>query len=164
MTPPPVPLILNVMAPCAAVAAAVSVKVLVVVPAGIVAGANNLNQYQLDGEYVISKLLAPSESIQLVNFPANPSTEPSFPNFAALGAAGQLTAAATAAQQTPQGQARLALAMAFLNVSPWGGATIPSIYDYVGQEQGQFDVFEAGEGLNQVYGLEHKRDVPGPQV
>ncbi len=123
---------------------------------GIVAGANNLNQYQLDGEYMISKLLAPSESIQLVNFPANPATAPSFPNFAALGTAGQLTAAATAAQQTPQGQARLALAMAFLNVSPWGGATVPSIYDYVGQEQGQFDdIF--GPGFNGMDFIEAAR-------
>ena len=40
---------------------------------GIVAGAIQLNNYQLDGEYVMAKLLA-TTPIQLVNF---------FPNFGA---------------------------------------------------------------------------------
>ena len=125
---------------------------------GIVAGANNLNQYQLDGEYAIAKLLAPSESIQLVNF-----TGTGFPNPQALGTAAQLNAAAAAAQSTPQGRARLALAMAFLNVSPWGDTVpgggpgpIPSIYDYAGQEQGQYDdVF--GPGFNGMDFIEAAR-------
>lgn len=35
--------------------------------------------------------------------------------------------------------------MAYLNVSPWGGASIPNIYDYLGQEQGQYqDYFTGG--------------------
>lgn len=107
---------------------------------GIVAGAVNLNQYQLDGEYAIAKLLAPTENIQLENFVDGPTQ-----GFADSGAAAaELTAAATAAQATPQGRARLALAMAFLNVSPWGGTTIPNIYDYAGQEQGQFDDYFLG--------------------
>ena len=106
---------------------------------GLVAGANNLNQYQLDGEYAISQLLAPSQNIQLANFTVGP------PTFADSGkSAAQLLAAAQAAQTTPQGRARLSLAMAFLNVSPWGGATIPTIYDYVGQEQGQYQDYFTG--------------------
>jgi hypothetical protein len=124
---------------------------------GIVAGANNLNQYQLDGEYAIAKLLAPTESIQLVNF-----TGTGFPNAQALGTAFQLGAAATSAQATPQGRARLALAMALLNVSPWGDTLNgspgpqPSVYDYVGQEQGQFDdVF--GPGFNGMDFIEAAR-------
>jgi hypothetical protein len=76
---------------------------------GIVAGAIDLNNYQLDGEYVISKLLAPS-AIQLVNF---------FPNFGAGIASGlALQAVANQAQTTPAGRARLALALAFLNATP----------------------------------------------
>lgn len=76
---------------------------------GIVAGGVALNNYQLDGEYVLSKLLAPSP-VQLVNF---------FPNFGAAVAAGfELQAIANQAQTTPQGRARLALALAFLNATP----------------------------------------------
>ena len=108
---------------------------------GLVAGANNLNQYQLDGEYALSELLAPSQNIQLTNFVDGPSR--GFADSAA--SAGKLLTAAQAAQGNPQGRARLALVSAFLNVSPWGGATIPSIYDYVGQEQGQYaDYFTSG--------------------
>jgi hypothetical protein len=102
---------------------------------GIVGGANNLNQYQLDGEYALSQLLAPSENVQLTNFVDGPAQ-----NFAdSAASAAKLLAAADAAQGTPAGRARLALVSAMLNVSPWGGTSIPSIYDYVGQEQGQFD-------------------------
>jgi hypothetical protein len=102
---------------------------------GIVAGANNLNQYQLDGEYALSELLAPSQNVQLTNFVDGPAQ--GFADSAASAA--KLLAAAQAAQGTPQGRARLALVSAFLNVSPWGGTTIPNIYDYAGQEQGQYD-------------------------
>lgn len=107
---------------------------------GLVGGANNLNQYQLDGEYAIAQLLAPGQNIQLTNFVDGPAQ-----NFAdSSAAAAKLLAAASAAQATPQGRARLALAMAFLNVSPWGGTTIPNIYDYVGQEQGQYQDYFTG--------------------
>jgi hypothetical protein len=106
---------------------------------GIVAGANNLNQYQLDGEYALSELIAPGQNIKLTNFTVGPFT---FSDSA--GSAAELLAAAAGAQGTPQGRARLALAMAFLNVSPWGGATVPNIYDYLGQEQGQYDDYFVG--------------------
>jgi hypothetical protein len=112
---------------------------------GIVAGANNLNQYQLDGEYALSRLLAPDQNIQLTNFTVGP---PTFSDSAA--AAGQLLTAAAGAQATAQGRARLALAMAFLNVSPWGGSSIPNIYDYVGQEQGQYDDYFVGGALSAI--------------
>lgn len=106
---------------------------------GLVGGALNLNQYQLDGEYAISQLLAPSEHIQLTNFTVGP---PSFSDSNA--AAGELTAAAQAAQATPQGRARLALALSLMNVSPWGDSTQPGIYDFGAQEQGQFDDYTSG--------------------
>jgi alpha-beta hydrolase superfamily lysophospholipase len=76
---------------------------------GIVAGGVKLNNYQLDGEYVIAKLLA-TTPIQLVDF---------FPNFGAGIATGfTLQAVANQAQTTPEGRARLALALAFLNATP----------------------------------------------
>jgi hypothetical protein len=121
---------------------------------GIVGGANNLNQYQLDGEYALSQLLAPGQNIQLTNFVDSPPAGPD-----SVATANALMAAGTAAQNTPQGRARLALAMAFLNVSPWGGSTIPNIYDFVGQEQGQYDDYFTGgftglefivDGRNQI--------------
>jgi hypothetical protein len=106
---------------------------------GIVAGANNLNQYQLDGEYALDQLLAGGQ-VQLTGFKSGVAG--GFADSAA--SAGKLVAAAQAAQTTAAGRARLALVSAFLNVSPWGGTTVPSIYDYAGQEQGQFDDYFQG--------------------
>jgi hypothetical protein len=98
---------------------------------GLVGGGIQLNNYQLDGEYAISSLLAPGQSIKLVNF-ANQADSAS--------SAAQLAAAAEKAQTTPQGRARLALAMAFMNVSTWApGETMPGVYDYPTQEQEQYD-------------------------
>ena len=121
---------------------------------GIVAGANNLNQYQLDGEYALSQLLAPSEQIQLTNFVDGPSR--GFADSAASAA--KLLAAADAAQGTPVGRARLALVSAFLNVSPWGGSSIPNIYDYAGQEQGQFEDYFAPGPFNALTFIVEGRD------
>jgi hypothetical protein len=81
---------------------------------GIVAGGVNLNEFQLAGEYAIAQLLLPGQNVQLTGF-ADDGT--------ALGTAAQLTAAATAAQQTPEGRARLALALAFLNAPAWDATT-----------------------------------------
>src|SRR5579859_6029068 len=84
---------------------------------GIVGGGVNLNEYQIDGEYAIAQLLG-NPGTQLVGF-GNDTT--------ALGTASALTADASAAQATAAGQARLALAMAFLNVTPWDpAATAPA--------------------------------------
>ncbi|MBV9802757.1 MAG: hypothetical protein JO130_06185 [Solirubrobacterales bacterium] len=121
---------------------------------GIVAGANNLNQYQLDGEYALSQLLAPSEPVQLTNFVDGPAQ--GFADSAASAA--KLLAAADAAQATPQGRARLALVSAFLNVSPWGGASIPNVYDYAGQEKGQFDDYFAPGPSNALTFIIEGRD------
>src|SRR6266566_3237075 len=76
---------------------------------GIVAGAVNLNNYQLDGEYALAQLLLPGQQVQLVRFASAAD---------ALTTAGILQTAAAQAQQTPGGRARLALAMAFINVPP----------------------------------------------
>jgi hypothetical protein len=98
---------------------------------GLVAGALSLNNYQLDGEYALNELLAPSQHIQLVRY----------------ATADQAAAAATAlatvtgnAQATAQGRARIALGAALLNEPTWfSGATAPSPTDYGAQEQQQAD-------------------------
>jgi pimeloyl-ACP methyl ester carboxylesterase len=97
---------------------------------GIVAGGIQLNNYQLDGEYVIAKLLA-TTPIQLVNF---------FPNFGAGIATGfALQAVANQAQATSEGRARLALALAFLNATPGApGQPAPPANDPDAVEAAQF--------------------------
>jgi alpha-beta hydrolase superfamily lysophospholipase len=103
---------------------------------GIVAGGVKLNNYQLDGEYVMAKLLA-TTPIQLVNF---------FPNFGAGIATGfALQAVANQAQSTPQGRARLALALAFLNATPAApGQAPPAFSDPEGIEAAQFESMFGG--------------------
>ena len=76
---------------------------------GIVGGAIHLNNYQLDAEYTIAKLLIPAPGPKLVDF-ANPG------EGAASG--GALTAAVQAAQASPEGRARLSLVFGLLNVVP----------------------------------------------
>ena len=104
---------------------------------GIVAGAINLNNYQLDGEYALAQLLLPGQQVQLVRF-ANAG--------AALATAGTLGAAAAQAQQTPAGRARLALAMALINTPPWDAsqAAPPPANDPAAQEAAQYQVEFAG--------------------
>jgi len=103
---------------------------------GIVAGAINLNNYQLDGEYTIAQLLAPGQQIPLVRFTSEGQ---------AIGTAQALTTAAIQAQLTPAGRARLALAMAFLNVPDWAaGQPSPPGSDPDAQEAGQYQVYFGG--------------------
>jgi hypothetical protein len=115
---------------------------------GIVAGAVNLNNYQLDGEYAIAQLLNPTgEKIQLVGFNNNPG--------AGLATGKQLDLLAAAAQNSPQGQARLALAMSLMNVADWPASspTAPSPTNYNDQEAGQYAVEFGGQ-----------TDPPGPGI
>lgn len=103
---------------------------------GLVAGAIALNNYQLDGAYTVAKLLAPGLPIKLVRF-AGPAD--------GLATGKQLDAIAQQAQATPAGRARLALAMAFLNVATWApGEPMPARNDYATQEQEQYDVQFSG--------------------
>jgi hypothetical protein len=103
---------------------------------GIVAGGINLNEFQLDGEYATAQLLLPGQQVQLVNFGGSDGASQ------ALATAAALTAAATQAQQTPAGRARLALALAFLNAAPWDpSATAPAPgTDPAAQEAAQYDL------------------------
>ena len=104
---------------------------------GIVAGGINLNNYQLAGEYALAQLLLPGQQVQLVRF-ANAGQ--------ALATASTLGQAAAVAQQSAAGRARLALAMAFLNVPPWAaGMTSPApTSDPAAQEAAQYQVEFAG--------------------
>ncbi|EOD69421.1 alpha/beta hydrolase [Amycolatopsis vancoresmycina] len=96
---------------------------------GLVAGALDLNDYQLDGEYALSRLLAPAQPVKLVRY-ANADE--------ASAAGASLTKIVADAQGTAAGRARTALGAALLNTPPWlTGATPPGPADYAGQEQQQ---------------------------
>jgi hypothetical protein len=98
---------------------------------GLVGGGINLNNYQLDGEYALDKLLA-GNAAKLVNYTSQGD---------AFTAATILNTAAAQAQSTPAGRARLALAMSLMDVASWApGETMPGVYDYAAQEQGQYDM------------------------
>jgi len=109
---------------------------------GIVGGGLNLNNYQLDGEYAMTKLLGSlmqgGQSIQLVNFAKSDDSVQSANALQTLGEDAQPGVGANATLQT---QARLALAMAFLNTTTWSpiasGPAAPT--DYAGQEEAQYE-------------------------
>jgi hypothetical protein len=104
----------------------------VVSTCGLVGGGIDLNNYQLDGEYAISQLLAPGQSIRLVNY-ASPAE--------GAAAAAQLSAVATAARATPAGRARVALGTALLDMPTWSPqqAQPPARDDADGIAQAQYD-------------------------
>lgn len=98
---------------------------------GIVAGGEALGNYQLDGEFAISRLLAPGTPITLAG-------------FASLGQAFTTTTALVSAvqqgQTTAAGRARVALAAALYHSPSWapGQPTSPAPGDAVAAEQGQY--------------------------
>jgi hypothetical protein len=102
---------------------------------GVVAGGVNQNEYQIDGEYAIAQLLG-DPGTQLAGVGTDAQGE---------ATAAALTADAGQAQQTAAGRARLALAMAFLNVMPWlstATAPVPGS-DPAGQESAQYSTLFA---------------------
>ncbi|MBV9944656.1 MAG: hypothetical protein JO262_21205 [Solirubrobacterales bacterium] len=99
---------------------------------GIVAGAVQLNNYQLDGEYAMSQLLGAGQNLKLVGY-SSPGD--------GLTTAYALDALAEQAQSTAAGRARLALAMSLMNVATWPvGQPMPAPRDYGAQEQGQYAI------------------------
>ncbi|MFF4800988.1 alpha/beta hydrolase [Streptomyces sp. NPDC001351] len=103
---------------------------------GLVAGGTDLDNYQLDAEYTLARLLLPGQDVKLVRF--GTSAE-------ASATADLLTKTVTAAQSTPQGRARVALAAAFLNLPAWSpGKDRPAATDWAGQEEQQYDWFAQG--------------------
>ncbi|WP_149830588.1 alpha/beta hydrolase [Streptomyces tailanensis] len=103
---------------------------------GLVAGANDLENYQLDAEYTIARLLLTDTPVKLVDFASQAE---------ATATAQQLTAAVTAAQETPEGRARIALAAAYLNLPAWApGKERPAPGDWAGRQAQQYDWFARG--------------------
>ncbi|MFF4208126.1 alpha/beta hydrolase [Streptomyces sp. NPDC001796] len=103
---------------------------------GLVAGGTDLDNYQLDAEYTIARLLLSGQDVRLVRFGSAAD---------AAATAKKLTDAVTAAQATPQGRARIALAAAFLNLPAWApGETAPAPTDWAGQEKQQYAWFAQG--------------------
>ncbi|WP_413812346.1 alpha/beta hydrolase [Streptomyces sp. OE57] len=103
---------------------------------GLVAGGTDLDNYQLDAEYTIARLLLPGQDVDLVRFGSADD---------AAATAGKLTDAVTAAQATPRGRARIALAAAFLNLPAWApGRDRPAPADWAGQEEQQYTWFAQG--------------------
>jgi dienelactone hydrolase len=96
---------------------------------GLVAGALDLNNYQLDGEYALTRLLAPAQPVKLVRYA-------SADEASAAGAA--LTKIVTDVQGSAAGRARIALGAALMNMPPWlTGDVPPGPADHAGQEQQQ---------------------------
>jgi dienelactone hydrolase len=77
---------------------------------GIVAGGAALNNYQLDAEHAIARLLAPAQPIKLAGYASLAEA------FATTSA---LVAAVTQGQATAAGRARVALAAAFHHAPSW---------------------------------------------
>jgi pimeloyl-ACP methyl ester carboxylesterase len=103
---------------------------------GLVAGGVDLDNYQLDAEYTLATFLDPADAADLVAF-SSPAQE--------AAVATRLANAVTAAQQTPQGRARIALAAAYLNLSDWApGQNPPAPGDAAGQEAQQYAWFASG--------------------
>lgn len=96
---------------------------------GLVAGALNLNDYQLYGEYALAHLLAPEQDIKLVRYSDAAD---------AATAAQALAAVVTDAQASPAGRARIALGAALLNQQGWfNTAEAPNPRDHAAQESQQ---------------------------
>jgi hypothetical protein len=102
----------------------------VVSTCGLVGGGIDLNNYQLDAEYALNRLLAPDQPIKLVGY-ANPGE--------GATAAGQLSTLVTAAQATPAGRARVALGTALLNMPTWSTQQAQPPTDAAGIAQAQYD-------------------------
>jgi pimeloyl-ACP methyl ester carboxylesterase len=108
---------------------------------GLVAGANDLHAYQLDAEYTIARLLLPDTPVKLVDFASEAEG-------AVTGR--QLTDAVVAAQKTPEGRARIALAAAYLNLPTWAsGEDRPAAGDWEEQQAQQYSWLARGI-LNRV--------------
>ncbi|MFI1988997.1 hypothetical protein [Actinoplanes sp. NPDC020271] len=101
---------------------------------GLLGGGIDLNNYQLDGEYALARLLAPDEDIRLVGY-ASPAD--------GAAAAARLVSLATDARGTAAGRARVALGTALLAMPTWSAAQATPPADAEGIAQAQFDWFTA---------------------
>lgn len=102
---------------------------------GLVAGATDLDNYQLDAEHTLATLLLPGADVKLVRFGSAAE---------AAATAQKLTDAVTAAQATAEGRARIALAAAFLNLPAWSSGARPAAGDWAAQQEQQYAWFAQG--------------------
>jgi len=99
---------------------------------GLVGGALNLNNYQLDGTYAVASLLLPGEDVQLTGFTTAAQAQ---------ATADRLAAALRQAQTTAAGRARIALAATLFDMPDWAGdQPRPAPTDYAAREQGQYEI------------------------
>jgi hypothetical protein len=97
---------------------------------GLMHGGVGLVNYQLDGSHAINQLLDPEHDIELLRYS-------DYDDAAAAGQA--MTAAVDAAQQTPQGRARVALAAALFHMPrQQAGQPTPAAQDWAAIEQAQY--------------------------
>lgn len=106
----------------------------VVSTCGLLGGGIDLNNYQLDGEYALARLLAPDQDIPLVGY-ASPAD--------GAAAATRLTALAGAARTTAAGRARVELGTALLNMPTWSASQATPPTDAAGIAQAQYEWFTA---------------------
>lgn len=92
---------------------------------GLMEGAVDLNNYQLDGAHAIDQLLATGQDIDIEGYATLGD---------AFAASAALSAAVTAGQQTPEGRARVALAAALFHLSDGAAAADASSDPAVLQE------------------------------
>jgi dienelactone hydrolase len=98
---------------------------------GIVAGGAALNNYQLDAEYAISRLLASGQDIKLAGYAT--ITE-------AFATTSALVAAVTQGQTTAAGRARVALVAALYHAPSWQpGQPPPARGDHDSIQAGQYE-------------------------
>lgn len=104
---------------------------------GLVGGGVDLNNYQINAEYALTRLLPGTSGVQIRDFSS----------MAAGTAAGQtLTNDVSAAQQSASGRARIALAAALLNETDWTtGSAPPAATDYAGQEVQEEEMLTSGQ-------------------
>jgi len=102
----------------------------VVSTCGLLGGGLDLNNYQLDGEYALTRLLAPGQDIPLVRY-ASPAD--------GQAAADRLASLVTGAWGTAAGRARVALGTALLNMPTWSAAQPQAPRDAEGIAQAQYD-------------------------
>jgi pimeloyl-ACP methyl ester carboxylesterase len=95
---------------------------------GLLGGGIDLNNYQLDGEYALSRLLGVTVPLVGYSSPAD-----------GAAAATQLAAAATTARATAPGRARVALGTALLNMPTWSADQATPPVDADGIAQAQYD-------------------------
>ncbi|GLW27797.1 hypothetical protein [Actinoplanes regularis] len=106
----------------------------VVSTCGLLGGGIDLNNYQLDGEYALARLLAPEQDIPLTDY-ASPAE--------GAAAASRLLAVAAAARETTAGRARVALGTALLNMPTWSASQAAPPRDAEGIARAQYEWFTA---------------------